>query len=124
MLQQFLQRVGLVLKIHILASISHCITEYTSREPLGCMHFMVYKLCRYCTYVLTVSSDFGSADFTVVIDNDNPSVNLSIPITDDSLLEGNETFFLTLTAVSSTLVRINNVISPDHAEIVIQDNDG
>ena len=88
------------------------------------MHFMVYKLCRYCTYVLTVSSDFGSADFTVVIDNDNPSVNLSIPITDDSLLEGNETFFLTLTAVSSTLVRINNVISPDHAEIVIQDNDG
>ena len=60
----------------------------------------------------------------MIIDNDNPSVNLSIPITDDSLLEGNETFFLTLTAVSSTLVRINNVISPDRAEIVIQDNDG
>jgi len=60
----------------------------------------------------------------VAIDNDNPSINLSIPIVDDFLLEGNETFLLTLTAVNGTLVRISSVISPDVAEIVIQDNDG
>ena len=59
----------------------------------------------------------------MALDNDNPSVNLSIPITDDLLLEGNETFFLTLTAVNDTLVRIS-AISPDRTEIVIQDNDG
>ena len=72
----------------------------------------------------TAMSDFGNVNFVVEINNTQPSVNLSIPIMDDSLFEGNESFFLTISAIEDTLVHMSDITYPSQAEIIIQDGDG
>ena len=68
--------------------------------------------------------DFIFSNHSVKINNSITSVSLNIPIIDDKLLEGNETFFLTLTSIINSLVGIDSFISPNLTEIVILDNDG
>ena len=53
------------------------------------------------TYVITGGDDYGSGPFSVTFSAGMTSNSFDIPITDDTIFEGNETF--TVTIVSSTL---------------------
>ena len=53
------------------------------------------------TYVITGGDDYGSGPFNVTFPAGMTSNSFDIPITDDTIFEGNETF--TVTIVSSTL---------------------
>ena len=73
---------------------------------------------------ISALDDFIFSNHSVKINNSITSVSLTIPIIDDKLLEGNETFFLTLTSIINSLVGIDSFKSPNLTEIVILDNDG
>ena len=72
----------------------------------------------------TDPNDFGNTAMSGDINNSAPFFNYTIPIVDDNLLEGRESFYLTLTAMPGSLTQISEYISPNLTEIIINDNDG
>ena len=63
------------------------------------MHY-AYIYQTVCTVVL-LGNDFNSTTQTVIINAGTNSSMVSIPVTDDSIVEGDETFSMSLTVPSS-----------------------
>ena len=74
------------------------------------------------SHFFTVASDFGSGPFTASFPAGSTTSRVNVPITDDQLLEGDETFAAQLqipSNVPDTVIRGENVV----AQVVIEDNE-
>ena len=74
------------------------------------------------SHFFTVGSDFGSGPFTASFPAGSTTSSVKIPITDDQLQEGDETFTAQLqipSDVPDTVVRGENAV----AQVVIKDNE-
>ena len=74
------------------------------------------------SHFFTVGSDFGSGPFIVSFSAGSTTSRVNVPITDDQLLEGDETFAAQLqipSNVPDTVVRGENAV----AQVVIEDNE-
>ena len=65
--------------------------------------------------------DYTSGPYTVTFPVGETSVTFDVPINDDSILEGNETFMLTID--SSSLPSYVTAGDPDEATVTIVDDD-
>ena len=74
------------------------------------------------SHFFTVGSDFGSGPFIASFPAGSTTSSVNVPITDDQLLEGDETFAAQLqipSNVPDTVVRGENAV----AQVVIEDNE-
>ena len=74
------------------------------------------------SHFFTVASDFGSGPFIASFPAGSTTSSVNVPITDDQLQEGDETFAAQLqipSNVPDTVVRGENVV----AQVVIEDNE-
>ena len=74
------------------------------------------------SHFFTVGSDFGSGPFTASFPAGSTTSSVKVPITDDQLQEGDETFTAQLqipSNVPDTVVRGENAV----AQVVIEDNE-
>lgn len=70
----------------------------------------------------TSGLDFVSERITFSVDSKNDGQCLNVIITDDTLLEANETFYVTLTVTSDSIASVATV--NNMTRIIIRDNEG
>ena len=70
------------------------------------------------TYFIGGGTDYGSGPYTVVFSAGSTSASLNISITNDNIVEMNETFALTITPTNDVMT-----VDPDDAVVTIVDDD-
>ena len=71
--------------------------------------------------ICTIGEDYNSGTFTVEFSAGITRAPFSVAIKEDNILEGNESFNLT---INPSLPNKVNVTNPDQATVTIVDNDG
>ena len=88
---------------------------------------LVSRVYRYITnsyyyYYITGGDDYNFGPYTVTFPAGMTSVPFNVPIIDEMICEGNETF--TLTIDSSSLPKNVGVADPGNTTVTIVDNEG
>ena len=71
--------------------------------------------------ICTIGKDYNSGTFTVKFNAGITRAPFNVAIKEDNILEGNESFNLT---INPSLPNKVNVTNPDQATVTIVDNDG
>ena len=85
-------------------------------------HSWIFDVLLQVCYVTGGGVDYGSGPYTIIIPAEEISVPFDVPITDDRVLEGDESFNLTIN--TSSLPSRVTVTNPHQATVTIVDNDG
>ena len=89
--------------VKILIFLSHLLKELHQVSYQRLCESIYILLPNYAVYLLTIPSgnDFTSTTQTVIIIAGTNSSMVNIPVTDDNIVEGDETFSMSLTVPSS-----------------------
>ena len=90
----------------------------TGRQWSTLMYLTTYNIGIY-----TGGKDYNSEPIFIKFDTETTRVSFNVPVLEDKVLEGNETFNLIIDPSSLTNNKIT-VGDPDQATVTIVDNDG